>query len=95
MDMDPVTDDLCHNILIIKNSTYDTWCTMRKRRHCVIQMDCMVCSCSACFHCCIVICIGMCQRNIDPFMNFPDKFCCMLTFFRCNPYKFYQTFRGL
>ena len=89
--MYPITDDLCHHMLTIINSTNHSRCAVSKCRHRVIEMYCMVCSRVKCFLRCIIISIRMSQRNVNFPFHFLDKFQIIFIIFRSNSNKFHQS----
>ncbi len=74
MNVIAVADQLHAALRIVKCCADDTWVAVCERRHCVVQMGDMVCTC---FHGCqrrVIICCGVADGNHDFIGNFFDKF---------------------
>ena len=55
MNMNPITDHLCHALLIITGSSDQSWFSVRQWLHGIIKMCHMVCTSSHGLRCCIII----------------------------------------
>ena len=89
--MNSITDNFSHNMFTVINCSYNSRCPMRKCRHSIVKMHCMICSRVKCFFCCLIVRIGMSKGNIYFSFHSFNKLQIIFIIFRSNPNKFHKS----
>ena len=89
MNVNPITDHLCHALLIITGSSDQSWFSVCQWLHGIIKMCHMVCTSSHGLRCCIVISCCMTKGNAHLIMYLINEFHSTIHI-RCQSYQLHH-----